>query len=285
MSSSTKPEYYTFEGSVWAVTGDLALVDLGYTDQVERKRINVLEGENLKLDYLKKTPAATVPLLLTPDGTAHDSTHKAIKWLINNAPAGAKYGTKTNQELIDLVHQPIVDPNFFSVAAKSAEELNAKRDAQPSIPVIFFTSRQKVIDEEKVSVPAEYATFYKQKDEVNSVLVKIYTKGAPDELTKPFFEQSQANWDAVNSVIYTDLPKHLPESGFVGGADPGEADWHVAAWIGRIGAVFGAKPTPGGWETLSQLKGGEPVPKKVQNYWDAWANRESWKSVYASGLH
>ena len=155
-------------------------VDLGYTDQVEKKRINVrkyktylrlwrivtktrpVEGENLKLDYVKKvrvvirlalrpvsiltlllhkTPSATVPLLLASDGTIHDSTHKAIKWLIDNAPADAKYGTKTNQELIDLVHQPIVDPNFFLVAAKSAEELSAKRDAQPSIPVIFFTSR------------------------------------------------------------------------------------------------------------------------------------------------
>lgn len=190
------------------------------------------------------------------------------------------------------------------VAARSTEELNTKRDAQPSIPVIFFTSRmhwyyaqlasrvltrvltgQKVIDEGKVSAPAEYATFYKDKDAVNSALVKIYTKGAPDELTKPFFEQSQANWDAVSSLIYTDLPKHLPESGFVGGADPGEADWHVAAWIGRIGAVLGAKPSPDGWEVLSQLKGSDPVPKKVQNYWAAWANRDSWKSVYAAGLH
>ena len=144
---------------------------------------------------------------------------------------------------------------------------------------------QKVIDEEKVSAPAEYAAFYKQKDAGNSPHVKIYTKGAPDELTKPFFAGSQANWDAIGALIYTELPKHLPESGFVGGDAPGEADWHVAAWIGRIGAVLGAKPTPGAWESLSQLKGGEPVPKKVQNYWDAWSNRDSWKSVYASGLH
>ncbi len=189
------------------------------------------------------------------------------------------------------------------VAAKSAEELRAKRDARPSIPAIFFTSRthwcyvqvarrvltqaltgQKVIDEEKASAPAEYATFYKEKDAANSALVKIYTKGAPDELTKPFFEQSQANWDTVSSLIYTDLPKHLPESGFIGGANPGEADWHVAAWIGRIGSILGAKSSPDGWESLSQLKGGQPVPKKVQNYWAAWANRDSWKSVYAAGL-
>jgi len=205
--------------------------------------------------------------------------------LIDNAPAGAKYGTKTDQVLIDLVHQDIVDPNFFLVAAKSTEELNAKRDAQPSVPVIFFTSRQKVIDEEKVSAPAEYAAFYKQKDAANRPLVQIYTKGAPDELTKPFVEQSKANWDATAKLIYTDLPKYLPESGFVGGGAPGEADWHVVAWIARIGAVLGAKTTPGGSETLSQLKGGEPIPKKVQNYWDAWANRDSWKSVYASGLY
>ena len=250
---------------------------------------------------LHKNANATVPLLLASDGTAHYSTHKAIKWLIDNAPAGAKYGTKTNQELIDLVHQPIVDPNTFLVAAKSAEELQAKRDAQPSIPAIFFTSRmhwcrtwlahrvltqtatgQKVIDEEKASAPPEYAAFYQQKDAGNSPLVKIYTKDAPDELTKPFFAASQANWDAIGALIYTELPKHLPESGFVGGDAPGETDWHVAAWIGRIGLVLGAKPTPGEWKSLAQLKGGEPVPKKVQNYWDAWANRDSWKSV---GVH
>jgi len=205
--------------------------------------------------------------------------------LIDNAPPGAKYGTKTNEDLIKLVHQDIVDPNFFLVAAKSAEELSQKRDAGSGVPVVFFTSRQKVIDEEKASAPPEYAAFYKQKDEENRPGVQIYSEGAPDELTKPFFEQSQANWDAIGSLIYTDLPKHLPESGFVGGDAPGEADWHVAAWIARIGAVLGAKATPGEWETLSQLKGGEPVPKKVQNYWDAWANRESWNSVYASGLY
>lgn len=144
---------------------------------------------------------------------------------------------------------------------------------------------QKVIDEAKASAPAEYAAFYKQKDAANSPLVKIYTKGAPDELTKPFFEKCQANWDATGSLIYTTLPEHLPESGFIGGDVPGEADWHVAAWIGRIGSVLGAKSTPGGWEALSQLKSGEPVPKKVQNYWDRWANRDSWKSVYAAGLY
>jgi hypothetical protein len=99
-----------------------------------------------------------------------------------------------------------------------------------------------------------------------------------------FFEQSKAHWDAVRSFILNILPAYLPNSGFVGGVKPGEDDFHVAAWLARIASARGAKKTEQGLKELEK-EVGMSVPEKVAKYWNAWAQRESWKTVYQDGLH
>jgi hypothetical protein len=48
--------------------------------------------------------------------------------------------------------------------------------------------------------------------------------------------------------------------------------------------VSGAKETEQGLEELEK-EVGVPIPERVAKYWNAWAQRESWKMVYEDGLH
>lgn len=99
-----------------------------------------------------------------------------------------------------------------------------------------------------------------------------------------FFEKSKAHTDSVSSFLYEVLPEHLPNSGFLGGARPGEADFHVGAWLARIAAVSGAKQSDEGLQTLEKAFG-KAVFESVALYWNAWIYRASWNKVYAAGLH
>ena len=88
----------------------------------------------------------------------------------------------------------------------------------------------------------------------------------------------------MDSVVPSNLPTILPESGFIGGAQPGEDDFHVGAWIARVAWVCGGDKEAEGYKALEkELKG--DVPPKVVAYWTAWSVRPSWKKVYEETLH
>jgi hypothetical protein len=108
------------------------------------------------------------------------------------------------------------------------------------------------------------------------------TAGAPSDVTSKWFEKSNQHWSDVKTFIDLVLPSLLPASGFVDGAAPGEADFHVAAWLARTAGVCGAKiddVTPLG-EAL-----GLTLDANIVAYFNAWKVRDSWKKMYAEGLH
>ena len=76
----------------------------------------------------------------------------------------------------------------------------------------------------------------------------------------------------------------LPESGFIGGAEPGEDDFHFGAWLARVTWVCGGDKEAEGYKALEKELNG-PVPDKVVSYWKAWSARPSWQKVYAETLH
>ena len=94
----------------------------------------------------------------------------------------------------------------------------------------------------------------------------------------------RSHWKAIVGYILNDLPSILPESGFIGGSDPGEDDFHVGAWLARVSWVAGADKESEGYKALEKELGQE-VPPKVVSYWKAWSARPSWKKVYAETLH
>ena len=99
-----------------------------------------------------------------------------------------------------------------------------------------------------------------------------------------FFTTSIAHWGNIVSFIQNELVAILPESGFIAGAEPGEDDYHVGAWLTRVAWVAGAEKTPEGYTALDkELK--TDVPPKVAAYWKAWFARPSWQKVYAETMH
>jgi hypothetical protein len=76
----------------------------------------------------------------------------------------------------------------------------------------------------------------------------------------------------------------LPETGFIGGAEPGEDDFHVGAWLARVTWVCGGNKEADGYKALEKELNVE-VPPKIVSYWKAWAVRPSWQKVYAETLH
>lgn len=128
---------------------------------------------------------------------------------------------------------------------------------------------------------AEFKDFYDAKIAGNGALHKLYQGGVPND---EFHAKSTSHWDAIVKLILTDLNDALPESGFIGGAEPGEDDFHVGAWLTRVAWVAGATHDHEGINALEkELKG--PVPPKVAAYWRAWLVRPSFKKVYEKTLH
>lgn len=278
-SIMSKPVLYRFGGSVWAAVPELAFEELGYTDQVVQETVSVLEGENLELKYLKISAQGTLPAIVTPSGELYDSSTSSTQYLIKNAPQGAKTGKPADPKLLEILHADNIDPNFFLLAARNQEELDAKNQ---SVPGYFIRAHHKVLQRVAPTAPPELKDFYDAKVTKISGLNAIYTPGASSDLTAPYFKASQENWDAVANFTLKDLPTYLPEQGFLGGDIPGEADYHVGAWLARIASVLGAKNETGAWKSFEVFG---PVPESLQKYWEAWTARKSWNAVYKDGLH
>jgi len=273
----TNATLYVFGGSVWASAPTLAVTELKYAPgAVEQKVVNLLEGENFTPEFLRVNIGATLPTL-TADGKTYTSTVDCVEWLILHAPTpGAK---SKYQDVIVAVHRDNIDPNFSLLSARDQNELDAKR---AGVPGLFIRQRQAKLEEVAPKSPEDLKAFYKEKLEFNGFLSSVYAEGAGSEATSGWFAKSIQHWADVKAFVETELPGYLPASGFIDGAAPGEADFHVAAWLARTAGVSGASTdnvAPLG-EAL-----GITLDPKVIAYFDAWKTRESWKTLYAEGLH
>ncbi|CAE6369260.1 unnamed protein product [Rhizoctonia solani] len=275
--ATAKPVLYVFGASVWASAPSLALLELKYPPGVvEEKVVNLLEGDNFTPDFIKINRNATLPTLVTADKTYVD-TVGSVEWIVLNAPTpGVK---SVHQDVIVAVHRDNIDPNFSLLSARTQEELDSKRG---DVPGQFIRQRQAKLEELAPKSPDHLKTWYKEKLEFNGFLSSVYAEGASSDVTSGWFEKSNEHWDNVKTFIASELPGFLPESGFIDGAAPGEADFHVAAWLARTAGVSGAKIDD--VSPLSEALGLTLDPKIVA-YFDAWKVRDSWKKVYAEGLH
>ena len=147
-------------------------------------------------------------------------------------------------------------------------------------PSISLSGQDALEKHAPTSEAADFQDFYKAKIEGNGGLLSVYADKASPDAKQKFYETSIQHWKNLKSFILNDLPSYLPDSGFIAGDAPGEADFHVGAWLTRIVATTGGKDVSGLEKEL-----GQPVPPKVASYWNAWSSRDSWKAVYAEGLH
>ncbi|OSD03506.1 hypothetical protein PYCCODRAFT_1434403 [Trametes coccinea BRFM310] len=275
----SKPTFYTFGLSVWSAAPELALAELGYPDDaIETKVVNLVEGENFTPQFIEINPNATLPTLVA-DGKAYTNTKDVVRYLIEHAP---KKDVAPGTAFIDKIHEDSIDPNAPLLLARNEEELNASASG---FPFTFVQNRQNSL--EKHSVLPEAAplkSIYDEKKKGNGSFLSVYKGEVPEETKQAFFKQSIQHWNNLVSFILNDLPAALPESGFLGGQNPGEDDFHLAAWLVRIAHLVGASADKDGIKALEK-ETKKPIPPKVAAYWAAWVERPSFKKVYVNGLH
>ncbi|KAJ7808611.1 hypothetical protein B0H14DRAFT_2460936 [Mycena olivaceomarginata] len=270
---------YVFGYSVWSAAAELAVLELGYSEsEVTQKTVTLVNGDNFDPSFLKINPLGTIPTL-EADGRVFTNTTEVIAYLLQHAPRKVKAGTPA---VIEAVHDQKYDPNFSMLVARDEQELAAKGSG---LQGMFLANRQAAL-ERYIADPAaaEYKNFYEPRLAANGGLLEIFRRKAPADVQAGYFVQSQTHFDAVRSALFEVYPELLPTSGFIGGEVPGEDDFHMIAWVTRIAFIIGATSSADGLDAFERAYGA-PVPVKVAAYWGAWAERESWKKVYAETLH
>ncbi|KAJ7659565.1 hypothetical protein DFH06DRAFT_1269111 [Mycena polygramma] len=267
---------YTFGPSVWSAAAELALTELGYTEgDVAIQSVNLLEGENYSPWFLKLNPNGTIPTL-EADSKVYTSTAEVIAALAKGAPTKVKSGSS----FIETIHDAKYDPNFALLLARNDAELAAKSGFAGPLK----SQLQAALDKYSQEAGAEeFAAFYEAKKSQNSRLA-IFSGKASEEDKISYFSKSAAHFVSIKTAVFEVVHGALPESGFLGGAAPGEDDFHLGAWLARIASSIGAKGADDAAEAMSAAYG-ETIPAKVGAYWGAWTARTSWKKVYAGGLH
>ncbi|KAJ7666404.1 hypothetical protein B0H17DRAFT_950902 [Mycena rosella] len=269
---------YIFAGSVWAAAAELAVAELGYTDaDIETKSVNLVQGENFAPAFLKLNPLGTLPTL-EADGKVYTSTTAVVGALVKDAPTKVAAATA----ITETIHEDKYDPNFAMFAARNEAERAAKGNG---IAGAFLAGRQGALEKYAADPEgAPFKAFYEAKLAQNGGGLAISNGTAPEEAKAGFFAMSTAHFAAIKAALYEILPGVLPASGFIGGATPGEDDFHVGAWLTRILLTCGAKSADDALAALAAAHGA-PAPASVAAYWGAWTARPSWTKVYGSGLH
>ncbi|KAF9268834.1 hypothetical protein L218DRAFT_954269 [Marasmius fiardii PR-910] len=275
----SKPTLYTFGASVWGASAELAVAELFPSGAVETKIVNLLKGENFDPAFIKLNPNATIPTL-EANGKVYGTTQDVVTQLIKLSGKNVKEGCN---KFIGIIHEDRIDPNFALLLARNDEEKKAKGDA---IVTAFLSGRQEALERFSKTPEAESLkeSFYAPRISGNGGLLAIYKGEASEDAKKGYFETSDKHYNTVGTFIHEELPQHLPESGLIGGNEPGEDDYHLCAWISRVAATVGAKTGEDGIPALEKAYG-KPLPAKVASYWKAWSTRPSFKTVYAEGLH
>lgn len=288
MVSADKKTLYVFSGAIWPSAPWLAVIALGYEDQVDVEQVNLVEGENFAPDFVRKNPTATLPTLLIPGEKTLTDTTSVVKYLVANSPQPV--GKPSGTDFVAKIHAEGVDPNFALLSARNKEELKAKSGG---IPGLFVSHRQAALKKYAPTAP-DLKNFYERKLAINGFLDNLYSAEEPTdpdqkEVLKDhkeaWFKKSNEAWEAIRAFILNDIPAVLPDSGYIGGEIPGEDDFHLAAWLARIALLTGGTPKEDGASTLKAELDGAEVPEKIVSYWKLWSATPAWAVVYKDGLH
>jgi len=240
-----------------------------------------------------QNPNATLPTL-EANGKVYTSTADVTAHLIKHSPVPVKAGT----DFIQTIHQDSLDPNFAFMMAVSTisplyiSHLNREQTDEETLAakakgfVMQFLSNRQAALERHSATPegAPHKEFYEGKIKANGGILAIYQGKASEAGKQAFIQGSQGHLNGIGEFIVETLPGYLEPGPFMGGDKPGEDDFHLAAWLTRIGAAVGAT---GPQDVIRAMEKafGKSIPEKVVKYWAAWTERPSWKTVYAAGIH
>lgn len=230
-SDVPKATLYTFEGSVWASSPRLCLIEKGYSpSDVDLKTVNLILAENFDPSYLRINSKGTVPTLVVPllETTSAevdtkfraltdaksileflDKSRSPLSSAEGSSPApilapATIEGKAASDELIKLVHGENVDPNFLLLGARNEEEF---KKGAGGLPGTFVANRnrvlleqQKVLAENNGATTAFDGSTNPKSSAVHENLKKWYADKIASQtlLTKAYIENDQ---ESISQLI------------------------------------------------------------------------------------
>ncbi|KAJ8091602.1 hypothetical protein PM082_020832 [Marasmius tenuissimus] len=262
-----------------STVAELAVAELTQPGEIELKVVDLIKGENFDPEFIKLNPNATLPTL-EADGQIYTSTFEVVQYLIKRSGKDVKPG---HRELLDKIHEGRLNPNFALLLSRSEEERKAKAQG---IPGAFLSGRQAALE--------KYSQSPSSKTSTNPVSPPTPPSSPSTKTPSPPHLQTrlllQINFTlqrhrGFHSRRTTPVP---PFRGFVvggNGTKRGRLPFGCLDYQNRC-YEWGEDGGGGGWwGRLRRRMGGREVPERVVEYWRAWARRDSFKWVYAEGLH
>ncbi|GAA5968863.1 hypothetical protein JCM11641_000761 [Rhodosporidiobolus odoratus] len=304
-----KATLYHFTGSVWSAPALLTAIEKRYTDEeLEKRIVDLSKGENFSPAFLRIAPSGHVPVLVVPyahtveDGiatkfkaisgstavtdfldqaTVRSTTHPAPSL----SPATVERAAR-QKDLLELIHKEDIDPNLLLLCIRNAEEGRTKLGGMPGG---FLKGRQEALlryAKEVGDSDQRLKAFYEKKIAENGGLLAMY-EGKQD--AADFYKKSTDLWTNIGKTVALLETKFEPGTVFLVGDQVSLADLHVGAWFVRILAVCGATSISDLAASIKKLDealgAGHQVGQKTTAWLEALTERESFKEVYAEGLH
>jgi len=256
-----KAALYANHVEIWSSAVFLTLEEKGYgADDLDRKEVNLLTGDNYDPAYLKINPSGEVPTLVVPLDRyigsdieskyrpIHDVT-KILEFLDKSrtsvsthnltntpaptlAPATIDASSKSNA-IIKLVHSEALDPEFLYLSARTTEELTAKtKGEQHKWLQNRYAALKKAFSPSSGSaealppalgVRARAALGLKEK--VYDGYIKVYdaagSGNTSDPQTDAFIKLSHKAWEVDLKASMELVEKEIQISHVAAGEEPG----------------------------------------------------------------
>ncbi|KAJ6604627.1 hypothetical protein DFH09DRAFT_316272 [Mycena vulgaris] len=287
--------YYSPGHSVWSAAVLLALEEKGYADdEVDRKVVDLVKGENFSVSYLRLNLKGNVPTLVVPfrDSLAGDvesrykavTDPKAIVALLDQsrsplsrtrttssapapslAPATVAFSAASSA-LLDILHDDEVSPDML-MFINARDGASLKTLAKTIIPVV--AGRQKALTEclsdaeaEKIHVSEKVKKFWRDKLSETEQLLAVLgdadkQDAALDAAGKVKRVEFFAKAKAAWEVTLKDTLGRLNKE-IIGPYTLGDqlslADLSLAAWISSLVIMAGGTPKDDGSAAIGKLE-------------------------------
>ncbi|ODO06807.1 hypothetical protein I350_04167 [Cryptococcus amylolentus CBS 6273] len=323
--SLPKAILYSWPSSVWSTVPRLCLIEKGYAeDEYVVKYVNICHPpQNFSPSYLKINMNGTIPTLVVPTletaGDDVDTRYRSLRDTVSicdfldqargantsqtsserPAPAlapatieGTLHTKTLSDQVVELIHLPVVDPNFIAISAVNEAELKEKAADAPGKALSarkdaltkYLAEARQVVAGSTV-VPKEGCTtfdqrivqFLEEKLRTNEEVWKIYHGESASETLDQFYEVSQKAWRERLPEAFSQL-ENLIKGPYVLGDHLSLADLHAISWLTRIVSIAGGFPDANGLDSIER-KTGANLGEKTKKFWDLWIERESFKQV------
>lgn len=314
-SSASVPRaiLYTWPSSVWSTVPQLCLIEKGYSeDEYVIKHVDITKGENFAPSYLKINFNGTIPTLVVPTmetiGDEVDTRYRSLKdtaaicnFLDQSRTAGSQNttsdkpapalapatieGKATSDDIIRLVHQPTVDPNFLNMSARDAAELKKKASSTPGS---MLSARRAALErhikeaqslsENGNPLDRKLLPFLQAKAQANQSLWEVYNGEGSDDKREEFYQVSKTIWTEQIPAALEQIETAI-KGPFVLGDQVSLADLHLISWLTRLVTVSLGEPTVKGIDSLEKQFEGKKIGPQIRGFWAAWLERESFQKV------